>query len=65
MDALINAADSALRTLFAKPHASRPCPTVPGQGTEFIEPLARPGEVVAFLLAGVQELLAQNGIACT
>ena len=34
MDALINAADSALRTLFAAPHASRPCPTVPERVTE-------------------------------
>jgi ubiquinone biosynthesis monooxygenase Coq7 len=34
MDTLINAADSALRTLFATPHASRHCPTVPGQKTE-------------------------------
>jgi ubiquinone biosynthesis monooxygenase Coq7 len=34
MDTLINAADSALRTLFAKPHASRPCPTVPGQASD-------------------------------
>lgn len=29
VDALIGAADSALRTLFVKPHASRACPTVP------------------------------------
>lgn len=34
MDTLLNAADSALRTLFAKPHASRHCPTVPGQTTD-------------------------------
>ncbi len=34
MDTLLNAADSALRTLFARPHASRACPTVPGQITE-------------------------------
>ena len=33
MDTLLNAADSALRTLFAKPHACRTCPTVAGQGT--------------------------------
>ena len=33
MDTLLNAADSALRTLFAKPRASRTCPTVAGQGT--------------------------------
>ena len=34
MDALLTSADSALRTLFAKPHASRTCPTVPAQDTE-------------------------------
>lgn len=34
MDSLINAADGALRTLFAKPRASRPCPTVAGDITE-------------------------------
>lgn len=34
MDTLLNAADSALRTLFARPHASRHCPTVAGQTTE-------------------------------
>lgn len=28
-DALLQAADAALRTLFVKPHASQPCPTVP------------------------------------
>ncbi|MDP3171324.1 MAG: 2-polyprenyl-3-methyl-6-methoxy-1,4-benzoquinone monooxygenase [Polaromonas sp.] len=34
MDTLLNAADSALRTLFARPHASRHCPTVAAQATE-------------------------------
>jgi 3-demethoxyubiquinol 3-hydroxylase len=34
MDTLMNAADQALRTLFASPRASRPCPTVPAQSTE-------------------------------
>jgi len=34
VDTVINAADSALRTLFAKPHASRVCPTVSNQMTE-------------------------------
>ena len=38
MDALLNAADSALRTLFAKPHAGRPCPTVPEHNTELSAP---------------------------
>jgi ubiquinone biosynthesis monooxygenase Coq7 len=34
MDTLLAAADSALRTLFAKPHASQVCPTLPGAVTE-------------------------------
>ena len=34
MDSLLNAADSALRTLFAKPHAAHPCPTVADQPTQ-------------------------------
>jgi ubiquinone biosynthesis monooxygenase Coq7 len=33
MDALLAAADSALRTLFAKPRAARPCPVVPADAT--------------------------------
>lgn len=34
LDTALNAADGALRTLFATPRASRPCPTVPGEKTE-------------------------------
>jgi ubiquinone biosynthesis monooxygenase Coq7 len=34
MDALLAAADSALRTLFAKPRALRACPTVPADATK-------------------------------
>ena len=34
LDHVLNAADGALRTLFAKPHASRTCPTVAGQTTQ-------------------------------
>lgn len=34
MDTFFIAADSALRTLFAKPRATRACPTLPGQATE-------------------------------
>ena len=34
MDAILTAADAALRTLFATPHASRACPTLPGQPSE-------------------------------
>jgi len=34
LDLALNAADGALRTLFAKPHARRDCPTVPAQATD-------------------------------
>lgn len=34
MDRLLGAADSALRTLFAKPHAVRPCPVVAADETQ-------------------------------
>lgn len=34
MDPLFIAADSALRTLFARPHASQPCPTVAAVPTQ-------------------------------
>ena len=34
LDAVLAAADSALRTIFATPHASRACPTVPEKATE-------------------------------
>jgi len=33
-DQLLMACDTALRTLFAQPHASKPCPTVADQATE-------------------------------
>jgi len=33
-DALLNAADSALRTVFAPARATRPCPTVPEQAND-------------------------------
>jgi len=38
MDTLITATDNALRTLFAKPRASRPCPTVAGDSTNLSAP---------------------------
>lgn len=34
MDSLLNAADSALRTLFARPHAAQACPTLPEHSTQ-------------------------------
>ncbi|MES2362009.1 MAG: 2-polyprenyl-3-methyl-6-methoxy-1,4-benzoquinone monooxygenase [Pseudomonadota bacterium] len=52
MDVLINATDNALRTLFAKPRASRPCPTVAEQGTE----LAGPDKTLAGALMRVNHV---------
>ena len=40
MDALLIAADNALRTVFANLRASRPCPTLPGQNTQLTTPEA-------------------------
>ena len=70
MDVLLNAADSALRTLFAKPHASRTCPTVPGQKTELsasdkalagaLMRINHVGEVCAQALYASQALSTQN-----
>ena len=37
-ESLINSADNALRTIFAKPRASRPCPTVAGDATALSAP---------------------------
>lgn len=34
MDTLLSTADAALRTLFATPRASQPCPTLPGEASE-------------------------------
>jgi ubiquinone biosynthesis monooxygenase Coq7 len=36
MDRLLGAVDSALRTLFARPRAERPCPVVPGDETHLV-----------------------------
>lgn len=38
MDALLRAADSALRTVFAKPRASQPCPTLASHPTQLSAP---------------------------
>jgi len=72
MDALLIAADSALRTLFVTPHASRPCPTLPGQPTEALSDTERQlsgalmrvnhvGEVCAQALYTSQALAARMG----
>jgi 3-demethoxyubiquinol 3-hydroxylase len=41
MDRLLGTLDSALRTLFAKPHAARPCPVVPADETHLVPDQAR------------------------
>lgn len=70
MDILINATDKALRTLFAKPRASRPCPTVAEQATELTGPdkalagalmrVNHVGEVCAQALYAAQALSTQD-----
>lgn len=70
MDVLLNAADNALRTLFAKPHASRTCPTVAGQPTELgvadkalagaLMRVNHVGEVCAQALYASQAISTQN-----
>ena len=72
MDVLLNAADSALRTLFAKPHAGRPCPTVPEHNTELSAPdkalagalmrVNHVGEVCAQALYASQALSTRNPV---
>jgi ubiquinone biosynthesis monooxygenase Coq7 len=72
MDVLLTTADSALRTLFAKPHASRPCPTAPGQNTELNAPdkalagalmrVDHVGEVCAQALYASQALSTRNPV---
>ena len=72
MDTFINAADSALRTLFAKPHASRSCPTVPGQSTQLsaadkalagaLMRVNHVGEVCAQALYASQALSTRNPV---
>lgn len=72
MDALLNAADSALRTLFAQPHATRACPSAPAHPDA--HPLSEPerklsgalmrvnhvGEVCAQALYTAQALAARS-----
>ena len=70
MDRLLGAADSALRTLFAKPHATRPCPVVPGDETRLAPGEARQaaalmrvnhvGEVCAQALYTAQALATRD-----
>lgn len=69
-DTLISSADNALRTLFAKPRASRPCPTVAGDSTALSVPdkalagalmrVNHVGEVCAQALYAAQALSTQD-----
>ncbi len=70
MDSLIKATDNALRTLFAKPRAGRPCPTIANRGTELVPPdkalagalmrVNHVGEVCAQALYAAQALGTQD-----
>ena len=70
MEALINASDKALRTLFAKPSASRPCPTVAAESTTLtaadkalagaLMRVNHVGEVCAQALYAAQALSTKN-----
>ncbi|MDT7514467.1 2-polyprenyl-3-methyl-6-methoxy-1,4-benzoquinone monooxygenase [Rhodoferax mekongensis] len=70
MDSLLNAADTALRTLFATPRASQSCPTLPDAVTELSDPDKRKaaglmrvnhvGEVCAQALYTAQALTTPN-----
>ena len=72
MDSLLNAADSALRTLFAKPHAAQACPTLADQTTQLDAPESRSsaalmrvnhvGEVCAQALYTAQALSTSNPV---
>ncbi|MES2415355.1 MAG: 2-polyprenyl-3-methyl-6-methoxy-1,4-benzoquinone monooxygenase [Pseudomonadota bacterium] len=72
MDALINAADGALRTLFAKPRPGRPCPTLAAEPTELNAPdkalsgalmrVNHVGEVCAQALYAAQALSTRDPV---
>ncbi len=72
MDALIHAADEALRTLFARPNASRACPTLPAEADGELTSQERDlsgalmrvnhvGEICAQALYSAQALAARTG----
>lgn len=52
MNTFLATTDAALRTLFAKPHARRPCPTVPAESTD----LSLPDKVLAGALMRVNHV---------
>ena len=71
-DDLLITADAALRTLFATPHASRPCPTLPNQATDLtaaekahagaLMRVNHVGEVCAQALYSAQALATKNPV---
>jgi 3-demethoxyubiquinol 3-hydroxylase len=58
MDRLLGAADSALKTLFAKPRAARPCPVVPADPT-LLAPVERTQAAALMRVNHVGEVCAQ------
>jgi ubiquinone biosynthesis monooxygenase Coq7 len=70
MDSLLNAADSALRTLFSSHHAAKPCPTLADQTTQLdgsenraaaaLMRVNHVGEVCAQALYTAQALTTRN-----
>ena len=72
MDSLLNAADSALRTLFARPHAAQACPTLAEHTTQLDASESRSsaalmrvnhvGEVCAQALYTAQALSTSNPV---
>jgi ubiquinone biosynthesis monooxygenase Coq7 len=71
MDRLLGAFDQALRTLFAKPRGTRPCPVVPAESTHLgaqekshaaaLMRVNHVGEVCAQALYTAQALATRNG----
>ena len=70
IDATLSTVDNALRILFAKPHATHPCPTLPEQATELsaaekahagaLMRVNHVGEVCAQALYAAQGLTSKN-----
>jgi 3-demethoxyubiquinol 3-hydroxylase len=58
MDMILAAADSALRTLFARPRAVRPCPTVPADETR-LQPHEKKHAAALMRVNHVGEVCAQ------
>jgi 3-demethoxyubiquinol 3-hydroxylase len=70
LDRILGAADQALRTLFATPHSSRPCPVLPAEATHLGEQekqhaaalmrVNHVGEICAQALYTAQALATRN-----